>query len=79
MREMSETAASSRGLELTVNGRSCALPENSTVADLVRELAGDGVAVAVERNGEIVSRGAWASTTLSDDDRVELVRFVQGG
>ncbi len=36
-----------------------------------------GVAVAVA--AEVVPRAAWASTVLSDGDRVEVLIAVQGG
>jgi sulfur carrier protein len=35
--------------------------------------------VAVELNGEIVRRAAWASTSVRGDDRLEVVHFVGGG
>ena len=35
--------------------------------------------VAVEYNGEILKRVAYADTRLAAGDRVEIVRFVQGG
>jgi sulfur carrier protein len=36
-----------------------------------------GVAVAVD--GEVVPRGEWASTTLSEGQKVEVLQAVQGG
>lgn len=53
-----------------------------TVEELVGEVigvdpSGRGVAVAVD--AEIVPRGEWASTTLVDGARVEVVGAVQGG
>jgi sulfur carrier protein len=36
-----------------------------------------GVAAAV--NGEVVPRAAWARHTLSDRDRVLVIRATQGG
>jgi sulfur carrier protein len=39
--------------------------------------ASSGVAAAV--NGEVVRRGAWASTQLADGDQVEVLTAVQGG
>ena len=39
--------------------------------------AGRGLAVA--RNGEVVPRAAWETTTLAPDDRIEIVGAVQGG
>ena len=36
-----------------------------------------GIAAAV--NDRVVPRSTWASVTLHDDDRVEIVTAVQGG
>ena len=54
-------------------------PAGWTVADLVAALAGDSRLVAVERNGAIVPRARWSETPLATGDRIEVVRFVQGG
>ncbi|HZL27058.1 MAG TPA: sulfur carrier protein ThiS [Acidobacteriaceae bacterium] len=35
--------------------------------------------VAVELNGEIVRRSAWAETMVRGGDRLEIVHFVGGG
>jgi thiamine biosynthesis protein ThiS len=35
--------------------------------------------VAVEHNGMIIDRDAYATTTLGDGDVVEIVRMVGGG
>jgi thiamine biosynthesis protein ThiS len=66
-------------LEVTVNGESRRLPAGSTVLDLLSQLARDPRAVAVEHNGEILPRDRFAATRLSPGDRLEIVRFVQGG
>ncbi len=50
-----------------------------TVAALVEELGFDVRKVAVERNLAIVPRSLHATTTLENDDRIELVQFVGGG
>jgi thiamine biosynthesis protein ThiS len=64
---------------LSVNGGDRHVTPGTTVAQLVAELAPDARLVAVERNGEIVPRGKWREVTLSSGDRIEIVRFVQGG
>ncbi len=51
----------------------------STVADLVSGLGSDPRTVAVERNGDLVPRARFAGTPLAAGDRIEVVRFVQGG
>ena len=35
--------------------------------------------VAIELNHRVVRRSEWASTTLEDGDRIEIVHFVGGG
>jgi len=42
-------------------------------------MALEGKKVAVERNGEIVPRGAHGSTPVADGDRLEIVVAVGGG
>jgi sulfur carrier protein len=66
-------------MEITVNGstRFCEAP--LAVADLLQRMALAGKKVAVERNGEIVPRGAHGSTLLADGDRLEIVAAVGGG
>ncbi|GII83668.1 thiamine biosynthesis protein ThiS [Sphaerisporangium siamense] len=66
-------------MNVTINGNPCELPDGATVAQAVQALtsASSGVAVAV--NDEVVRRGAWPSTTLGENDRVEVLTAVQGG
>lgn len=68
-------------LGLLINGEAVLLEVSAaiSIAELVaqRQLRADRV--AIERNGEIVSREAWASTTLQEGDRLEIVHFVGGG
>jgi sulfur carrier protein len=68
-------------LEVFVNGERRELRSGATVADLVEMLPGapDGRGVAVAIDGEVVRRGAWASTELASGARVEVVAAVQGG
>ncbi len=66
---------------VSVNGERRELPPEATVAVVVELLSGAaggrGVAVAVA--GEVVPRGAWGTTQLSDGATVEVVAAVQGG
>jgi thiamine biosynthesis protein ThiS len=70
---------SATALATFVNGQSRQLAAGTTVAELVAELAPEARMVAVERNGEIVPRLRWAETSIAPNDRIEIVRFVQGG
>ena len=66
---------------ITVNGEERPLPGEGEIVSLLVDFGIEpdqrGLAVAV--NGEVVPRAEWDSVRLSDGDRVELVRPVQGG
>lgn len=68
---------------LTVNGK----PRESVVINLTDLWRSEtehlnldspkGYAIAL--NGALIRKDRWRTTTLSDGDRVEIVRAVQGG
>lgn len=62
-----------------VNGRERELEEGLTVAGLLAQMGFDRRLVAIELNGEILKRARYDSTLLAEGDRLEVVRFVQGG
>ncbi len=68
-------------MRVIINGEAHELDAASSLADAVAALpgapAGRGVAAALD--GEVIPRGEWAETRLSDGARVELVVAVQGG
>jgi sulfur carrier protein len=68
-------------MNVLLNGDSCDLREGATVNDAVEASGappeGRGVAVAVD--GEVVPRGRWNATELSEGQRVEVLQAVQGG
>jgi len=66
-------------LTVIVNGNQTVVPEGSGISDLVHSLSLNPERVAVELNRVIVRRGDWASTTISEGDKVEIVHFVGGG
>lgn len=66
-------------LAITVNGEPRAVPQGSSVADLVALLGLRSEQVAVERNRQIVRRAEHAATVLADGDRLEVVTFFGGG
>jgi sulfur carrier protein len=55
------------------------LPAGSPLKDLIAALGLKGDRIAVELNGNIVSRDQWSATNLADGDRLEIVHFVGGG
>jgi sulfur carrier protein len=68
-------------MNVLLNGDSCDLREGATLNDAVEASGappeGRGVAVAVD--GEVVPRGRWNATELSEGQRVEVLQAVQGG
>ena len=66
-------------ITININGESRQLPANVTVAALIEEMGLAGKRIALERNGEIVPRSAFATQQLSDYDRLEIVVAVGGG
>ena len=69
-------------MNVTVNGKETAVDDAITVSQLLADLHGAdsttrGIAVAL--NGEVVARGRWDEATLSEGDRLEVLRAVGGG
>jgi len=66
-------------ITISINGTPRQLPDSTSVATLIDELGFTGKRVALERNGEIVPRSAFATQQLADGDRLEVVVAVGGG
>jgi len=66
-------------IAVQVNGKRVELDHPTPLLDYLEQLGVNPRAVAVEHNGEILERAAFASATLCDGDRVEIVRMVGGG
>ena len=66
-------------VSIVLNGESRAVRTGLTVADLLGDLQLHAGMVVVERNREILARGALNTTPVEEGDRIELVHFVGGG
>jgi len=64
---------------ITLNGQKREVENELSIQDLLIEFDLVQERVAVEQNGTIIDRANFASTSLSDGDKVEIVRFVGGG
>jgi sulfur carrier protein len=66
---------------LSVNGETMAMPEGSSIADVVAQLtegvAPKGIAVAVAR--EVIPRSEWSSTLVRSEAPIEVVTAAAGG
>ena len=66
-------------MKLIINGEDRQFDSALTISDLLERLSMKPDRVAVELNRELVPRQRWATTQLSDDDKLEIVHFVGGG
>jgi len=66
-------------VNVIVNGIGRDLPDSASVADAATLLTSRAEGIAVALNGSVVPRAEWATTPLSDGDRVEVLTAVQGG
>ncbi|HRP68852.1 MAG TPA: sulfur carrier protein ThiS [Turneriella sp.] len=67
---------------MIVNGESLSLASVAkphTLASLITHFSLAPQRVAVELNGALVPRNAYTTTTLNDNDTVELIHYVGGG
>jgi len=66
-------------LKVTVNGQAMDVAEGTSVEALLTRLGVKREYTAVAVNREVTPKGAYASLTLRDGDRVEIVRPMGGG
>src|SRR5471032_3237245 len=66
-------------VEITLNGETKRLDTPTSVRGLLESLGLDPAKIAVERNLEIVPRGAYADVGIANGDRLEIVHFIGGG
>jgi len=66
-------------MKIQINGQDRDCPVPLSLQGLLLELGMKTDRVAVELNQRIVPREEWASTSLKEGDRLEIVHFVGGG
>lgn len=69
-------------MQLVINGQPrefAELAASAKVSDLVAILGLKNDRVAIEQNGEIVSRASWTDAAVQPGDKFEIVHFVGGG
>lgn len=66
-------------VEISVNGKERQVDPGTTITQLLESLDLHPRTVAVEYNREILKRDRYQETIIVDGDRLEIVRFVQGG
>ncbi|MBK1692505.1 thiamine biosynthesis protein ThiS [Ectothiorhodospira mobilis] len=66
-------------MELTVNGETHRVPEETTAQMLLERLELAGRRLAMEVNGELVPRSTFPEHRFAPGDRVEIVQAIGGG
>ena len=66
-------------MQVQINGEAREFDGPLTVESMLRRLGFDPRKIAVERNLEIVPKGAYGGTAVIDGDRLEIVHFIGGG
>ena len=68
-----------QNMQVQINGEARDFEGPLTVESVLQSLGFDARKIAVERNLEIVPKGAYGGTAVQDGDRLEIVHFIGGG
>ena len=66
-------------MQLTINGEIREIKESKNLADLVKELDIKAPNFAMALNQQVIPRSKYDSTTIKENDKVEIVHAVGGG
>ncbi len=66
-------------MQIQLNGEPRTVEDDADLDRLIADLGLDGRRLAVEVNGDIVTRTARAGHALKDGDRIEIVHAIGGG
>jgi len=67
------------GSRMRFNGTTVSIDGAETLQDFVTARGFETGRIAAELNGEIIPRKEYGNVTLSEEDVLEVVRFVGGG
>ena len=66
-------------VELTINGEKREIKKSQNLSDLVKELDIKAPNFAMALNQQVVPRSKYYSTTIKENDQIEIVHAVGGG
>jgi sulfur carrier protein len=64
---------------MKVNGKQVEFSTKQTIKEYLVSLKINPGTVAIEWNGEILDREKWSETSLGENDKMEIIKFVGGG
>jgi thiamine biosynthesis protein ThiS len=66
-------------MRVFINGETKEIAKEVNLLELLREFSLPQERIAIELNKAVVRKKDWASITVKDADRIEVVHFVGGG
>jgi sulfur carrier protein len=66
-------------IRIQLNGEQQSIAAPASLQQLLEVFSLPQKRVAIELNGNVVSRNKWPETIVADGDRLEVVYFVGGG
>ena len=66
-------------IKIQLNGETRDVPAGIDLDRLLELFSLPGQRVAIELNNMVIRRADWPGTTISDQDKIEVVHFVGGG
>ena len=66
-------------MQLTINGEKRVIKDSKNLADLIKELDIKAPNFAMALNQQVVPRSKYDSTSIKENDKVEIVHAVGGG
>ena len=66
-------------MRISLNGREADAGGAQTVAELVGRFELPPETILIEHNGVALHQREWPQRTLTDGDRIEIIRVVAGG
>ncbi len=66
-------------MNITVNSEKKEVEKEISLAELIKFLEIDEIAIVAEVSGKIIAPDEYESTILEENENVELIRFVGGG
>lgn len=62
-----------------INAKEVEVKNGTKLLEIIKDFKFDINRIAVEKNGEILSKNLWKYDLVSKDDNYEIVEFVGGG
>ena len=62
-----------------INAKEVEIKNGTKLLEIIKDFKFDINRIAVEKNGEILSKNLWKYDLLSKNDNYEIVEFVGGG